>query len=316
MRLSDTLFDIRARIALLLLVFATATAVADELRVVASIPDLGVIAERIGGDLIEVRTLASGREDFHGVPARPSFIPLLNRADLLLTLGLDAEHSWLPPLAAEARNEKVMEDHRAWVEVYDGIEILDVPTVISRSEGEQHAEGNPHFNVGPHCWPTMAENVAYALMGAAPELETDIDAALTEYLAEIETVVAELKSRGAPLQGIPVISYHADVSYLARFYGLRVVGTLEPKPGIEPTARHLARLARASRSEGVRLIIYHQAQSAKLPKEFAKRTGATSVRFANMVGAREEIDTCSGLHEYNLQALLAALNESGEADDR
>ncbi|UCH82641.1 MAG: zinc ABC transporter substrate-binding protein [Candidatus Latescibacterota bacterium] len=283
---------------------------AKKLKVVASIPDLGVMAERIGGDKIEVKTLASGREDFHGVPVRPSFIPTLNRADLLLTMGLDAEHSWLPALAQEARNRKIMEDHEAWIEVYDGVEVLNIPDVISRAEGEQHPEGNPHFNVGPHCGVPMAENIGYTLIEFDPDNADVYQTNLDAYVIELEALTERLKEEGKDLNGVTIVSYHSDVSYLASFYGMNHVGTLEPKPGIEPTARHVAELAKKAEADGTKLVIYHQAQCGKLPEKFAKRIGARSVQFANMVGAKKEIKTFIDLQEYNLRVLLEALKEA------
>ncbi len=282
---------------------------ADEIKVVASVPDLGVMATRIGGDRIDLKVLASGREDLHGVPARPSFIPKLNKADLLLTLGLDAEHSWLPALAAEARNPRIMEDREGWIEVCEGVEFLDIPGVISRAEGDQHAEGNPHINVGPQNGRLMAENIAYALMEFDPEGTDKYDANLAAYTEELDVLVADLLEQGKALAGTKVISYHADISYLAQFYGLEVIGTLEPKPGIEPTARHLALLAKEAKAQGVKLIIYNQAQPAKLPGKFAKRVGAQSVLMGNMVGAMSGIKTWQDLQLYNLEQLLEGMSQ-------
>ncbi len=280
---------------------------AAEIKVVASIPDLGVMATRIGGDRIDLKVLASGREDLHGVPARPSFIPKLHKADLLLTLGLDAEHSWLPALAAEARNPRIMEDREGWIEACEGAEFLDVPGVISRAEGEQHAEGNPHINVGPQNGRLMAENIAYALMDFDPDGADFYEENLAIYTAELDAVVADLKDRGGLLAGQKVISYHADISYLAQFYGMEVIGTLEPKPGIEPTARHLAELAREAKAQGVKLIIFNQAQPAKLPGKFAKKVGARSVMMGNMVGAVSDVKTWQQLQQYNLEKLLEGM---------
>ncbi|PID81477.1 hypothetical protein CSB20_02795 [bacterium DOLZORAL124_64_63] len=292
----------------LLMLPAAGAAWATEVNVVAAIPDLGVMAKRIGGDRIELTVLASGREDLHGVPARPSFIPKLHKADLLLTLGLDAEHAWLPALAAEARNARIMEDREGWIEVFEGVELEDVPEVISRAEGEQHAEGNPHINIGPQNGRVMAENIAYALMEFDPAGEDLYQANLDAYLAELEAMEASLRERGRRLRGHTVISYHADISYLARFYGFEVIGTLEPKPGIEPTARHLARLAKESRERGVCLVIYNQAQPAKLPEKFAKRVDAQAVMIGNMVGAVPGVETWRELQEYNLRVLLEGLD--------
>jgi len=271
------------------------------------VPDLGDMARRIGGERIIVSVLASGREDLHGVPARPSFIPKLNQADLLLTLGLDAEHSWLPALAAEARNSRILEDHEGWIEVSEGVEVLDIPVLLSRSEGEQHAQGNPHINVGPQNGPDMAENIAYALMEVDPQGMDYYEENLEFYVEQLKGLVEKLRAEGKPLQGVKVISYHADVSYLANFYGMEVVGTLEPKPGIEPSARHLAKLAKTAKEQKVQLVIFHQAQSAKLPGRFAKRIGANPVQFGNMVGSLSGVDTFVSLQEYNLKVLLAGL---------
>ncbi|MCP4293953.1 MAG: zinc ABC transporter substrate-binding protein [bacterium] len=279
-----------------------------EVNVVASIPDLGDMAKRIGGDRIKLTVLASGREDLHGVPARPSFIPKLHKADLLISLGLDAEHSWLPALAAEARNNRIMEYREGWIEVHEGVQLLDIPEVISRSEGEQHAEGNPHINIGPQNGRFMAENIAYALMEFDPEGSSEYDANLTEYSGELDSLVAVLKDKGAALAGIKVISYHADISYLATFYGMDVVGTLEPKPGIEPTARHLAQLSKTAQKQKVQLVIYNQAQPSKLPEKFADRIGISAVQIGNMAGAVSEAGTWGQLQQYNLQQLLEGMD--------
>ncbi|MFH2051127.1 MAG: metal ABC transporter substrate-binding protein [bacterium] len=285
-------------------------AVAGEVNVVASVPDLGDMASRIGGDRVKVTVLASGREDLHGVPVRPSFIPKLHKADLLLSLGLDAEHAWLPALAADARNNRIREGREGWIEVYPGIGILGAPQVISRAEGEQHPQGNPHFNIGPQCGRIMAGNVARALAGFDPDGAGAYEAGLAAYLAEIEPAVERLRAEGAPLQGVKVISYHADIPYLAEFYGMEVVGTLEPKPGIEPSAGHLAELATVAATRGVRLVIHNQAQPSKLPGQFAERIGAADVMIGNMAGALEEADTWLALQRYNLRALLAGLESS------
>ncbi len=176
--------------------------------------------------------------------------------------------------------------------------------MIGRAEGEQHAEGNPHINIGPQNGRFMAENIAYALMDFDPDSSEQYEERLTKYSAELDELAKNLKSRGASLAGQKVISYHADISYLAQFYGLEVIGTLEPKPGIEPTARHLARLAKDAKAQGVKLIIFNQAQPSKLPGKFAKKIDAVDVQIGNMVGAISRVDTWQKLQQYNLEQRL------------
>jgi len=281
---------------------------AAELNVVASIPDLADMARIIGGDSVRVATLATGREDLHAVPVRPSFIPKINRADLLLNLGLDAEHAWLPAIARDARSRDVMEGGKGWIEVGKSIAILEKPEKWDRSEGHQHPLGNPHYNVGPQCGKVMARNIADAFIARDPANEKAYRRNLARYIDELSALEAELLEKGASLKGQSVIAYHPDVAYLCAFYSMEKVGSIEPKPGIQPSAGHMAALADLVRQRGVRLIIYNQAQNPRLPESLAQQTGARAVRFANAVGAMPEIKTWIDLQRYNLQVLLTQLN--------
>ncbi len=277
------------------------------LNVVASIPDLGDMAREIGGERVRVDVLASGREDFHAVPARPSFLPRLNRADLLLSLGLDAEHAWLPALANGARNARIRENGPGWIETHHGIHVLGVPARLDRAEGEQHPRGNPHYNVGPHVGRVMARNIAEAFTQADPGGAELFGNRLAAYVARLDSLEASWRERGAALQGIRVVSYHPDITYLAEFYGMEVIGSLEPKPGVPPTAAHLRELGAMARDANVRLVLHNQAQNQRLPQRFADDIGGTPVEFLNMAGSHRNAMTWIDLQEYNLRALLAGL---------
>lgn len=282
------------------------------LRVVASVPCLGDMAREIGGERVRVDVLASGREDFHAVPARPSFLPRLHRADLLLSLGLDAEHAWLPALAAESRNPRIRKGGEGWIETYAGIEVLGVPARLDRAEGEQHPRGNPHYNIGPRTGAYMARNIAEAFSRADPEGSDLYHARLEDYTRRLDSLERDLRERGASLRGVPIVSYHPDVSYFADFYGMEVVGSLEPKPGVPPSAGHLRDLGARARDAGVRLVLRNQAQNPRLPRRFAEDIGAVPAEFLNMAGSRDEAMTWMELQEYNLRVLLAALQTAGD----
>ncbi|KMQ49418.1 Zinc ABC transporter, periplasmic-binding protein ZnuA [Chitinispirillum alkaliphilum] len=280
---------------------------ADKLNVVASIPDLGDMAERIGGDRVKVTTLATGREDLHEVPVRPSFLPILNRADILLSLGLDAEHAWLPALVKDARNPGIMKGNEGWVEVHHGITVLDIPEVLDRSEGEQHPRGNPHYNIGPQNGVIMAHNIFDALASAAPENRDYFNENLQKYVHEIDSTISFLKKRSDELRNIKVIGYHADLAYLCAFYDMELIGHIEPKPGVSPTASHLRALEALGKRRGVRLVLHNQSQSPKIPQRLGRALDCRVVQIANAVGAKREIKTWLQLQEYNNRVLLDAL---------
>src|SRR6266404_5082720 len=79
---------------------------ARKIRVVATIPDLADMARHVGGDLVEVTSLATGVEDIHYVPMKPSFAVLLNQADVVVLVGLEGEHAFLPGLLEERSEER------------------------------------------------------------------------------------------------------------------------------------------------------------------------------------------------------------------
>src|SRR5438128_3380285 len=117
-----------------------------KLNVVATIPDFGAIAQEIGGDKIKVTSIARGTEDAHFVDARPSFIRVLNQADVLIEGGAELEIGWLPPLVNGARNAKILSDAPGHVILSRGIRLLEVPTgPVDRSMGDVHPLGNPHY---------------------------------------------------------------------------------------------------------------------------------------------------------------------------
>jgi zinc/manganese transport system substrate-binding protein len=108
---------------------------AQQIRVVATFPDLADITRQIGKELVNVESLAKGVEDPHGVPIKPSFVPKLNRADILVLEGLDDEHSWLPGLLEVAANSKILLGRSGYIDCSVGVQVLEAPTLMDRSEG-------------------------------------------------------------------------------------------------------------------------------------------------------------------------------------
>src|SRR5258706_4707283 len=130
--------------------FALALAAQAKLNVVATLPDFGAIAEEIGGDKVKVTSIARGTEDPHFVDARPSFIRVLNQADVLIEGGAELEIGWLPPLLNGARNAKILADAPGHVILGKYLKLLEVPNgPIDRSMGDIHPLGNPHFWLDP-----------------------------------------------------------------------------------------------------------------------------------------------------------------------
>jgi len=140
---------------------------APPLRVVTSLTTYGAIAREIVGDRGTVTSIAQGDEDPHFVQPKPSFVRLLRDADLFVTTGMDLE-LWVPALLDRAGNRKIADGAPGYVAAYRGIDLLEVPTSLSRSQGDIHVDGNPHIHTDPLNGIIIARNVLAGLQRVSP----------------------------------------------------------------------------------------------------------------------------------------------------
>ncbi|MDR1816710.1 MAG: metal ABC transporter substrate-binding protein [Puniceicoccales bacterium] len=278
------------------------------LRVVATTPDLAALAVAVGGDDIALTTLARPHEDPHFVDARPSFLRALNRADLLITGGADLEDGWLPPLTRNARNGKILEGGTGRFDAGAHVKLRDVPAVLDRSQGDVHAHGNPHFLLDP----ANAARVATALAekigtiagtaGDAPAGER-VRARAKKFADTLAAKHADWRRRLAPYRDAGVVTYHRSYDYLLAAFDLRLTGTVEPKPGIEPSASHLLALAAQMKRDKVRLILAEPNRPARTCSRLATDAGATLLRLPIMPPTPDYL----AFMEQNIRALETAL---------
>ena len=278
-----------------------------KINVVASTPDLGSIAREIGGDRVEVTSLAKGTEDPHFVDAKPSFIRILNQAEVLIEGGADLEVGWLPPLILSARNPKIQLGRPGRIIAADVIRLIELPTgPIDRSLGDVHPFGNPHFTLDPLNGRSIARLIANRLCeissGDCPAFKDQ----LKKFEEKIDTRLGPWQSQMAPLKGTKVVTYHKSYSYFAERFGVRVVNTIEPKPGIPPSAAHVRDLVTQMKAEGVRIIMIEPNSERKTPSFLAQETGAKVAIVPSMVGAAKGAEDYFGLFDAMVQTLVAA----------
>lgn len=293
-------------VSLLLPVHAFAT-----LRIVATTPDLADITRQIGGDQVKVEALAKGTEDIHAVPQRPSFVPKLNQADAVVLIGLEAEHAFLPALLEVAQNPKILRDKPGYIDCSEGMAPLDVPQNLSRANGELHAEGNPHYNFDPRKGGQIAGNIAKGLSRIDPAHAAVYAKNLETFKTMLAAKQAEWKQLAAPLRGIKAVSHHADMVYLADALGIELVGTVELKPGIPPTPKHLEELAQLMKEQHVPLLIHEIQYPSDTAQWLAQQTGAKIADIATMGNAFPDSKTYVGMIDHNLHALVDAVKAHG-----
>jgi ABC-type Zn uptake system ZnuABC Zn-binding protein ZnuA len=155
-------------ILLALLIAAAPLAVPGPVKVVTTLTTYASIAREIVGDRGTVTSIGQGDEDPHFIQPRPSFVPLLRDADVFVTTGMDLE-LWVPALLDRANNVTVREGGRGYVAAFQGIRLMEVPTSLSRSQGDIHVDGNPHLQGDPINAIIVARNILAGLGRVSPE---------------------------------------------------------------------------------------------------------------------------------------------------
>ncbi|NOZ84938.1 MAG: zinc ABC transporter substrate-binding protein [Deltaproteobacteria bacterium] len=156
-----------------------------KLKVVTSLSAYAAIAEEIGGDLVKVDWIVNGDQDPHFVRPRPSLARKLADADLFVSTGLDLE-LWAPSLIDISGNDQIRSGQRRYVSASQGVRLLEVPKVKSRSEGGVHIYGNPHFITNPLAAEVTARNIATGLSRIDPAHEKQYAENLKRFDNEID----------------------------------------------------------------------------------------------------------------------------------
>jgi zinc/manganese transport system substrate-binding protein len=290
------------------LMLAIAPGAARRVRVVATTNDMKWAVEQIGGKNVEVVALMHPLQNPHTVQPRPSFIVQLNRADLLVRIGLDYEETWLPPLVEESRNPKIRRGGVGDVDTSIGIPLLEIPQGrVTREQGEVHIFGNPHYWLDPENMKIIARNIAEGLKRVDPANADEYERNLRRLERLMDDLLDETLKLAAPLRGEKFVAYHTTWSYLANRYGFRIIGYLEPKPGIPPSASHLADLIVRMRQEKVKIIVKEPFYENRIPNMVAQRTGAKVVEICPTVGGEPGTETYPKLLRHILTKLVNAV---------
>src|SRR5262249_18674946 len=280
---------------------------ADKVRVVTSTADLKALTEAVGGDLVEVDSLARGNQNPHDLEIRPSQMVKLRRADLVVLNGLEPD-GWAEVSIQGAPHPRLVPGAPGRVDASQGIPVLEVPTGrVDRSMGDVHPVGNPHYTLDPAMAPIVTANIAAGLARVAPESRAAFEAGRAAFLTNLEPAMARWAEALAPFKGARIAVDHSLWTYFFARYGLVLAGTVAERPGIPPTPAHLVRLAALMKTEGVKALVLEPWGDRKLADRLAGETGARGGPPAPGVGAVEGTDTYLARMEYNVMALAQAL---------
>ena len=299
--------------ALVLVLFTLAAGTlraASKLNVVTATEDLAAIAREVGGDRITVESIAKGYQDPHFVEPKPSFLLRLQKADLLVVVGLQLEIGWLPPLQTQSRNSKIQVGAKGYLDVSEFCKILEIPTgQITRAMGDVHPLGNPHYWLDPE----NGRLIAKGLAGKFAELQPADAAYFQERYADFDKRLAAAEkgweAKMAPYRGRKVITYHRSWPNFCERFGLDVVDYIEPRPGIPPTPSHTLEVINTMKRENIKLILVEPYFDLRTPNSIAQNTGGEVMQVMPSVGGVKEITNYFQLFDYDINLLVNAFSK-------
>jgi zinc/manganese transport system substrate-binding protein len=286
--------------------FTPPGAAAKNLKVITTLTDLASLTQEVGGDKVDVEALAKGYQDPHFVDPKPSFLLKLRHADLLISVGLELEIGWLPPLITQ-----IQPASPGFLDASQFAEILEIPQgAVTRAEGDVHPLGNPHYWLDPDNGRRIAKGIATKLADLDPADRVYFQQREQDFEKRLAEADRKWQAEMAPYRGRKIVTYHRSWPNFAKHFGLDVIGYIEPRPGIPPTPSHTIELVNLMKRENTKIELIEPYFDVKTPNSIASMTGGKVVVMMPSVGGKPEITDYFKLFDYDIGILTQAFQST------
>jgi len=290
----------------LVLSLATSLAHAD-LKIFATVPEWGALAETLGGDKVSVYVATTALQDPHRIQARPSLIAKARSANLLIATGAGLEDGWLPTVQREANNPQILPNRPGYLVASQYVRMRDVPATVDRTMGDVHAEGNPHIQTDPRNLLPIAKAINARMAQLDPANAAFYQSRFEAFHQSWQTHLQRWQTQATPLRGLKVWYQHDGYPYMNAWLGLNPVGILEPRPGVEPSSRQLAEILQRQQTVQGRLVIASAYLNDAPAAWLSEKAHIPMVVLPFTVGGNAQARTLADLYEDTIQRLLAGL---------
>lgn len=275
--------------------------------VFATVPEWAALARELGGDKVKVYAATHALQDPHRIEARPSLLAQARSAQLVVATGADLEIGWLPVVLRDSGNAAIQPGQPGYFEAARWVTPLEIPASLDRAQGDVHPEGNPHIQLDPRNILKVAAALTARLAQIDPANAKAYQANGQGFADRWQAAMVRWERQGAVLKGVPVLVHHRSFSYLLTWLGLRETGTLEPKPGVEPTSGQLSEILARQQSQPAKLVLRAAYQNDGPSQWIAGRAKIPAVVLPFTVGGSKEAQDLFALYDETLARLLEAV---------
>lgn len=293
-------------ISMLLLLSVSATTHA-AVNVFACEPEWAALTQQLAGDQATIYTATGALQDPHRVEARPSLISKARHANLLVCTGAELEMGWLPVVLRESGNPSIQPNSNGYLMAATTVKMLEVPNRLDRADGDVHAAGNPHIQTDARNFLPVAEALSKRLTQLDPANSAYYQQQLTAFNQKWRAALVRWEKQAAPLRGVSIVVQHKGFPYLSNWLGMKELVSLEPKPGMEPSAAHLATVLAQLQQQPAKMVLRAAYQNARPSEWIAERAHIKAVEIPYTVGGSPQATDLFSLFDDTLNRLLAGL---------
>ena len=297
----------KIRILFTLIVWLTAAGAEAKVNVFACEPEWGALATAIAGDKVNVTVATTALQDVHQIQARPSLIAAVRKAGIVICSGAELETGWLPILVRQAGNDAIQPGQPGNLMAANYVKKLEVPDRLDRSQGDIHAEGNPHIVTDPRNVRVVARVLADRLKALDQANAAAYESGFAAFDQQLAARIEGWQKEAAKLHGMPIVIRHNVWAYVANWLGLDIVAALEPKPGVPPTSSHLAGILEKLGTTPAKAIVIAAYEDPKAAQWLAERTGLPVVTLPYTVGGDDQATDLFSLYDDTINRLLKVL---------
>jgi len=274
--------------------------------VVATTSDVASLVKAVGADLVHVKTIIPPTTDPEAFEPRASDFAKLADAELIVRVGLGYDY-WIDRLTDRLQRPELQQSGPRSVDASTGVPLLEVGgrDPLAQDDGHGHGMANPHYWLDPVNAETVTANIAAGIIRVAPSARDTVEANRNRFLADLHQRLATWSRQLAPYRGAAVLAYHNGWPYFARRFQLNIVGFIETKEGVPPSAAHLSRLIAGQ--SGVRAIMQTPFELKRFSEMLSARMGVPVVTLAPSVGSVAQATDYLSMMDYNVAVLARTL---------